>query len=69
MLPELGDKAEAYKMAAVLYAVPIGLLIGCAGAGVGNAILGARPSAGGVLWQGLSLLVLCSYWMWIVLLK
>ena len=68
--PELGDKAEAYKMAALLYAVPACLVIGCVGAGIHNVISQARRAGAGALWQqALSFLVLCSYWMWTVLLK
>ena len=69
MFPTLGDTVEAYKMAAVLYAVPISLMIGCIGAGLHNFICGARPFVASVLWQALSLLVLCSYWLWIALLQ
>ena len=69
MFPTLGDTVEAYKMAAVLYAVPISLMIGCVGAGLRNFVSGTRPVVASVFWQALSLLLLCSYWLWIVLLK
>ena len=57
-------------MAAILYAVPACLVIGCVGAGIRNMISQARLVASRALWQqALSFLVLCSYWMWTILLK
>ena len=69
VFPDLGDEVEAYKMALILYLLPARLFIRCVGTGVYKAITRVKLSVADDLWQSLSLLLLCSYWMWIALLK
>ena len=71
VFPDRSNTVELFKMAGILYIIPISLLIGCAAAVMHKVI--ARPTSpvGAIALseEVLSLLVLCSYWLWIVLLK
>ena len=71
VFPDRSNTVELFKMAGVLYIIPISLLIGCAAAVMHKVIAHRKSPIGAIVLseEVLSLFVLCSYWLWIVLLK
>ena len=71
VFPDRSNIVELFKMAGILYIIPISLLIGCAVAVMHKVITGPTSLIGAIALSEkvLSLFVLCSYWLWIVLLK